>query len=212
MSNADKINIALTIVGILLTVALTVGGWLVTREGLLKQFQLASHNIRRLSKLFWIRSLILWTIFLILELLLYRWQIIEFGVLISLFVITTVWGLGQNFLTIPVLLEVATTQSELKKIKTEIEILNQAKRLELENVKQRWSEFVDGLMGKPGYQVVGAFLKLSKPVHIENNVILLDIPEVVFNASNNIKLDGVTQLLKAFYGVEYKLKLKVIEA
>jgi hypothetical protein len=211
MTNAEKINIALTIAGILLTVALTVGGWLVTRESLLKQFKLASNNIQRLSGLFWFRSLILWIISIIFEFLLYRWGILDLGVLVSLLVITTIWGLGQNFLSIPVMLELATTQTELKKVKTEIEILNQAKKIELENVKQRWSEFVDGLAEKPGYQVIGAFLKFSKPVHLEDDVLLVSIPEVVYNASSSFKLDGVTQLLKAFYGVEYKLKLSVIE-
>lgn len=211
MTDAEKINIALTIAGILVTVVLTVGGWLVTREWLLKQFNLASHNIRRLSRLFWFRSLILWIISIVVEFLLYRWEAIDFGIFVSLLVITTIWGLGQNFLSIPVMLELVIIQAELKKVKTEIEILNQAKKIELENVKQRWSEFVESLAEKPGYQVIGAFLKFSKPVHLEDDVLLVSIPEVVYNASSNFKLDGVTQLLKAFYGVEYKLKLSVIE-
>lgn len=211
MTNAEKINLALTVVGILVTVALSVGGWLVTRDWLLKQFNLASHNIRRLSRLFWFRSLILWTITIVVEILFYRWGALDFGVFVSLLVITTIWGLGQNFISIPIMLELAITQAELKKVKTDIEILNQAKKIELENIKQRWSEFIESLVEKPGYQVIGAFLKFSKPVHLEDDVLLVSIPEVVYNASSNFKLDGVTQLLKAFYGVEYKLKLSVIE-
>lgn len=202
MSTTDYLEIA----GLILTVV----GIIATREWLIQQIKKIIFFFQRQLRNLWFRSLLLLAILLVVTFLLYSWNVVDSKSIKGPLILIFTWFLGGLLLNLSLERKMLNAQEELNELKIKIEVLNRANQIKLENVKEKWQDFVDSLMEKPGYQVVGAFLKLSEPVYIENDTLLLSIPEVVFNASSNFSLEGVTPLLKAFYGVEYKLKLSVI--
>jgi FlaA1/EpsC-like NDP-sugar epimerase len=204
MSTTDILEVA----GLILTTI----GMIAKREWLIKQIKNLARVFQNALRYIWFRSFLLLVVVFVTLYFLFKENTVDSGFVIGFVAISLLWFVGENFIVFPLIQELSKTQTELNELKIKIDILNQAKKIELENVKQKWHEFVDSLIEKPGYQVVGAFLKLSNPVHIENDVLLLSIPEVVFNASSNFSLEGITPLLRSFYGVEYKLKLSVIES
>ena len=205
MDAASIITISLAVVAILVSLfEKNVRGWLI------KLARKTVSTLRSWLKYIWFRALLLLFLVIIVLVLLHKISFISAESFSSLSLLTILLFAGISFVFKPLFRELTDIRVEIQKLKAEVRILSESKKIELEKIQTKWQDFVNDLSNQPGYQVIGAFLKLSKPVHIEGNFLLISVPEVIFKASSNFDLERVTPMLKNFFGVEYKLKLSVV--
>src|SRR5258706_11442654 len=77
--------------------------------------------------------------------------------------------------------------------------------IELENIQNKWIGFIENLSNVSGYEIVAAYLKMSKLVRLETDILILGLPEVILKTSQGIELERVTTLLNSFLGRKYNI-------
>src|SRR5688572_18647513 len=123
------------------------------------------------------------------------------------YIILLTWLLGLFFIFGPLIRQIGQIQTDLNNLRTETNIIIRTRQLELENVKGRWSDFIKSLEAHSGFEIIAGYLSLSRPVYIENEIIVIGLPEVIVQTSQGIDLARVTPFVKEFFKNDYKLKL-----
>lgn len=207
MSVEAIITIALAIIAILVSLFTKA-----LREAFITSWERAVSFFREHSKNIFFRTILLLVINISGLLLLYWFKIIlSFEILLSFIVVCIILGFGTYVVYLPIKSELLSLKSHIKTVETELNVLSSAKKLELQNIQSRWPEFVKLLSDKPGFQTVSAFLQSSEPVFIENDVLLIGVPEAIHEVIDAINFEKITPQYQIFFGRAYKTKLIVVK-
>lgn len=103
------------------------------------------------------------------------------------------------------------TKKTLSKLENEFQIISKSNIIELENIQSKWDGFIETLSKPAGYEIVAAYLKMSKPVRLENDTLVLGLPEVILKAAQKVELERVIPLLNSYFGKKYKIKIIPLE-
>jgi hypothetical protein len=115
------------------------------------------------------------------------------------------------FMFLPYINAINSTKTALIKLEREYQIVNKSNTIELESIQNKWEEFITNLSRSPGYEVVAAYLKMSKPVRLEANTLILGLPDVILKTSQGIELERVTPLLNSFFDRKYIIRLIALD-
>lgn len=203
----------LTIIAILLAVISIIVAIFTQsiREWIVGIFRKIIQFIQNQANQFWFRALILLTIYLSVIALLYYKNIFAIDFSLALLLIFIFLLAGLYLILKPLRIELSLMKAENSRTKQQLDAINRVRQSELESIQKKWKEFVDALSNAPGYEIVGAFLTMSKPISLENDVLIIGLPEVVLKASKGIDLEIVTPLVKHHLGREYLLRPAVYE-
>ena len=176
------------------------------RNWLIRFFLLLVHFVKEQSRNLLFRSILLLIIYLIIISIVAGLSIITLNWAFVLSSISVLFIISINILINVVYRELVNSKAEIRTLKEEVRILGQSRKLELQNIQDKWDEFIGIVAKKPGYEILEAYLKFSHPVDIEKNTLLLGLPEVILKASEGLDLERVAPILKEVFGNSYTLR------
>lgn len=198
----------LEIIGILLAVVSIIVAIFTQsiRKWLVVQFTSIISYIRNYINNIWFRLWAFLCMYLLVLTLLFLAKALSFDQFLFQSLIFSITLLGGIFILYPIIIEITAIRKELEKTKHQVDLFNKLRQSELEEIQKSWKSFVEMLSNEPGFEIVGAFLTMSKPVLLENNTLVLGLPEVVLRASRGVDLESVAPIVKSHFGREYLLR------
>lgn len=207
MSPESIITIVLAIIAIIATLfTKPIQDWLSSRA---KNF---SGFFQSSAKDILFRALLLIFINTIGLRILYAMRVIAtFEIFVALLLFLAIMVVEVYLVYQPVISQLSTLESDFKNLKMRLEVIASAKNLELENIQSRWPDFLKSLSDKPIFLGISAFLQSSKPVHIENDTLLIGVPEKFHEVVGGMNFDKLTPQYQSFFGNAYKTKITVLK-
>lgn len=210
MGNSDKIpeyiGYAIGILAIIVSLfEKNVRGWIV------RVFHKVFGRFSYLNNFFFFRMTLTFVVLVLTILALSYFGYIQPSQIIVNFVFFVLVVVSLIFMFLPYINAINSTKTALIKLEREYQIVNKSNTIELESIQNKWEEFITNLSRSPGYEVVAAYLKMSKPVRLEANTLILGLPDVILKTSQGIELERVTPLLNSFFDRKYIIRLIALD-
>ncbi len=199
------VGLSLTIIGVVLTVALTEDG----RRIALRMLVVIKANWSRWWSFIWVRLTILFSVEVFILLFLTSKEFIEAKSAVTFFFLSLILLFSTVILLNQMNDKVKVSLDRINTLETQLSQLMQTKSLEKEAIRQGWADFLRKLSTDISFTALSGLLEMAELHDIDNNNIVLVLPNALEHTLEKLRsrIPDVEPILSTTYGKTYKLSI-----